>query len=618
MRSTHLFATAFACVLVSGCTTHLQSQKHAGSGIIHGLTYHLPEMHYDVEVRRVLTRCPEVPDRTHAAPTGQIEFDISATATPRTVAGPALAIDYQSLATWTKTTDFLVERYPSGILKSVNAKVDDRTSEVMTQAFKALVSVGKIAIGLPSGGATSTDGELNYFLACSSEVKQVLSALPGLKKSAKEKELALKKAAKALDDFEAAHKEVPRPNDVAAQATELVRAKLAAQQAFDDANGNLADAMKSITVVSRFTYVPGEMSPSRNRLNHDRHQRFIACIPDKEKQIEEAQSIPNDNEWVAGVYQSIADEAVDTPGAESIVQLRTRELFEDGSHKWLIHTLGPEMTPDCSASSHARWADADGRPSSDDTGAQARAAAHWDPSQFERLKDLRKVINELSTTDVLVTASALATSNVPDVLPDATQCSQKEEPHCGILYRTKVPSRLRICRSTESDGLSSPAGCLSKGLKDPAVLVTDDRPIPQLGRLASLALRNGPFANNELLAEFSEDGSLIKFGYKKPQAEAVAVGGTVNSGLDAVTSLITYANGAELRDLEDQKKLNDARVALLNSQKAMQQPSETTKLENEAGLLKARRELIEAEIALRKKQAELDAMNASGEAGTSE
>ncbi|MGY2169054.1 hypothetical protein [Pseudomonas gingeri] len=609
MRHLSTVIAVAACIVTAGCTTFLQSRKPAETGITQGAIYHLPELHYDVEVKRTLTRCPELPDQHHPQPAGKIEFQVSATATPRTVAGPEVVIDYESLSAFTKTTDFSLERYPSGILKSFNATVDDRTADVAQQAFKAIVSVGKIAIGLPNFSGVSEGGAPTYyFLACSAEARDTLGAIPDLRKSVRSQDAELKKATKALADFEAAHPESPREAGVEAQAAAYRRSKLQAQEALEAANEELAKSLSEITVISRFTYVPGQSSPGQNVLASQRKARFQACAG-------QPKSPPPVEPEVNGIYSSLADEVVGTTSPESIVQLRALHIDKNQNGRWLIHTLGPDLMLDCDDSivSKARWSDANGKPKSEDVeDAIASARATWAAGYGNALKEIEETTKRLQVTGVLVTTHSLSPAHT-SIIPGASeQCVATGDRQCGILYRTKMPGRLRICRFiSEGEDIANPEQCHGLSSSDPAVLFTDERSIPQLGHLASLGLRNGPFTNNELSASFSEDGTLIKMGYKKPRAEAVALGETINAGIDSVTALKLYSNGKELRDLGDQKALNDAQVALLNSQKALVQPREITSLENQAGLVKAQSALIDAQIQLRKKQAELDALNES-------
>lgn len=602
------FGTAIAvatCLTTASCTTDLQSHKPSPTGITQGASYHLPELHYDIEVKRTLTQCPILPDRHNPQAVGQIEFQTRATATPRTVAGQEVVIDFEALSAFTKITNFDLERYPSGILKSVNATVDDRTADVAKEAFKAIVSVGKLAIGLPSLEATETGvRQRNYFLACSVKASESVAAVPVLRKAAKEREAELEKATDALDGFNTDHPPSPHNGSQAAQAAKLARAQLLAKEALTAANEALAKTLNDITVVYRSTYVPGQTSAAPSVLASRHSARFNTC---REKPATAESTVPEIN----GVYSGLADATAGTTPPQSIVQLRSYSSDGKRSARWLVHTLGPDMTLDCDGSitAQARWSDASGKPTNVDA-EQASSAAKAIWKNTLALDEIQLVTRRLQGTAVLITANTLSSERKDLTLGASRTCTGEGDQRCGILYRTQLPGRLRICRfMSEQEGIANPQQCHAMSNTDPAVLFTDERSIPQMGHLASLGLHNGPFTNNELTASFSEDGSLIKMGYKKPRAEAVAVGETVNSGIDALTAIKLFSNTRELRDLANEKALTDAQVALLNSQKALVQPTEVTALENQASVVKARSALIDAQIQLHKKQAELEALN---------
>ncbi|MGY2400018.1 hypothetical protein [Pseudomonas sp. SDO5271_S396] len=555
-----------------------------------------------------MTQCPILADQHHPDAVGQIEFQTRATITPRTVAGQEVVIDVEALSAFTKITSFELERYPNGIIKSVNAKVDDRTADVAKEAFKAVVSIGKIAIGLPTPSATSAGlTRRSYFLACSVGASAQVAAMPALRQAVKDRDAAFTQADEALKAFNQKHPVATRKGPLVNQAAQLERAQMLAKESQAAAGEALTKALDDITVVSRFTYVPGQTSTDRPVLAARHAQGFKVCRGEKP-------ATPAASE-INGVYNSLVDAVSGTTSPQSIVQLRSLSSDRTGKSRWLVHTLGPDLTFDCNQAvkAQARWSDGTGQPGAAERAEIAAAVqAVWENPIA--LDEISSTIKRLQATDVLITAHTLSSARAPLALGATPTCTADGNQRCGILYRTPLPARLRICRYlSDTQGIPNPEQCHALSSTDPAVLVTDERPIPQLGHLASLGLRNGPFTNNELSASFNEDGSLITMSYKKPRAEAVAIGETVNSGLDAVTAIKLYSNGRELRELADDKAVADAQVALLNARKALVQPREITTLENQASLLKAQGALIDAQIQLHKKQAELDALNASTE-----
>lgn len=149
-------------------------------------------------------------------------------------------------------------------------------------------------------------------------------------------------------------------------------------------------------------------------------------------------------------------------------------------------------------------------------------------------------------------------------------------------------------------------------------------------------MKNGPFANNTLSAEFAEDGHIVKFSYKKPVAEAVALAGAINESASGVSELVAYENGRALRELQSEKALNEAKLATQGSRDALTptelaqlqrqkevidaqialrtsqtnlQPSQVTEVNNQASLVEAQIKLLEKQIDLKKKEKELEALD---------
>ncbi|WP_188823727.1 hypothetical protein [Novosphingobium indicum] len=495
------------------------------------------------------------------------------------MAGEEIAISYAALADHFKISDFSMERYPNGILKSVNVTVDDRTADVASEAFKSIVSIGKIAIGLPPD-VTTKDGapppQIAAYVACTDEARKALESLPGLRKTVRERDAAVKAATKAVADYVKEHSEEKPPADVVKETARLARVEREAQEALDAANKALAATQTKITLVSRFLFVP---------------QQGISSQVDM-LALADAETKPN-----------------------ALLTLHTRETLDDGTERWLRYPLGPRLTFDEVHGEQAEWVEpAKTNVEADKKLARDKAGFFWTIDGEARRDGVGTAIAKLAFADALVASGPLRANAVPSGMASATACGAEGSQRCGIIYRTQGPGRLRVCAAGADGALPDAVRCLGIATADARVLFTDERGVPQLGGLGSLGLTNRPFSNNILTAEFGEDGNLIKVGYKKPRAEAVAIGQSVNGGLDALSTLVAYERGWELRELGEEKALNDARAAAIASALPLQQPSEQTKIENATKLIEAERLRVEAQIELRKKQIELEALESTEEA----
>lgn len=558
-------------LLLSGCTTFLETSKPA-TGISKGFSYELPRLAYDAEVKRTLTRCPDSADQ-------QIRFDVTATAANRLGPGEVVVVDYMAAANGLKTTDFGMTKHPNGMLKTVNLTIDERTADFIKEGVKAAVGIGKIAIGLPGGGAVAAnpkyDGPVAY-LRCSGAARTSLLALPGLKAKIKPAEEASKEAAKAYEELLTASKNgKPAPAKDLAAAAKLARDKAdvleKAKKAHDEETAKLV-------------------------LLH----RLPLDLPDGGRdeilKLEAARDAKPQPASLFEIYYPT------TPGRHFLIPLTA--------------TLQPDVAK----------ATPVGYPAGDaaiETDLAKLAAANY-----------TTILSQLGLANVAVSAYPLGASKAADDLPNSESCA-KDAGGCGVLYRTAASGRMRICSGASGDPATAIAACRARITGDPAILFHEERLVPQFGQLMSLPLKNGPFMNNTLAASFTEDGRVTDFSYKKPTAEAVAALASVNEGIGGVTELITYKNGRELQRLKDKKavldqqlankdvtdKLTTSELEALKDQKdlveqqilladanarAQPKPAEVTQTENEVLLLDARINKAKKDLELKKLLKEIE------------
>lgn len=568
-------------LLLSGCTTFLETSKPS-TGISKGYSYELPRLAYDAEVKRTLTRCPDGADQ-------QIRFDVTATAASRLTPGEVVVVDYMAAANGMKTTDFGMTKHPNGMLKSVNLTVDDRTADVVKEGVKAVVGIGKIAIGLPGGGAVASgkyDGPVAY-LRCSTAARKSLLSLPELKAKIKPAEDASKEAAKAYDDLLTASK-TGKP----ATAEKLAALAKSAR--------DKADALEK-------TKKAHDDEAAKLVLLH----RVSLDLPDAGR-----------NEILT---LDAARDAKPQPAALFEVYYPTTP----GRH--FLIPLSSSLKPDV----------AKGVPVGYPSGTAGDQAAEADRAKLEAV-NYDNLLSQLGLANVAATAYALGKMNEAGDLPGADVCA-KDSADCGVLYRTAAPGRMRLCSGASGVAATAFATCQGRITGDPAILYHEEKLVPQFGRLMSLPLKNGPFTNNTLAAQFTEDGRVMDFSYKKPTAEAVAALASVNEGIGGVTQLITYSNGRELQRLTDKKAILDAQLAnqevtdklttseleALKEQKdlveqqillvdantrALPKPSEITQIDNEVLLMDAQIRKAKKELELKKALKEITDLDKSEDA----
>lgn len=530
-----------------GCTTQLETQKIATSSgaITEGVTYQLPRLIYTVDVTRTLATCG-----TSDTP---LQFDIASKASSSIVADEPVVISYTELANAMKTTDFSLELYPSGVLKSVNATIEDRTAAIATEGFKAAASIAKMVIGLPPAAGPGVAAR-NY-LTCTPAAEKLLASLPALRAIAKSAEASEKAAAKTVSDFEEANKGSPLSEAKIAELKKLSDAKSAATVAKTAANKALSETGASLTLLSQVQFTP---------------EVGTTALANTLVQARDGKAKPED-----------------------LLELR----FEVQHGEWFAIPLNDRLEPDVT---RARWID---------------EKIKADLTHYAQvMSDLpsQALLEQLRNADVVITSQPLnKESGATNGLAAATTC-QTGGSACGVLYRTRAPARLRICTRGDLDTLPTPDRCQALAGASKALLFSEDKAIPQLGHLMSLPLRNRLLENNSLSAEFAEDGGLVKFSYRKPKAKAEVALQTVNSGLTSLADVIAFEKGSELRALQEQKAIAEARLGLVNANKPLQ-PSEVTALNNEGSLLQAQIDKTQKQIDLIKKKRELDALLQTGD-----
>ena len=139
------FCGALIVGAVTGCQTQLEvaSLNANDTSPALGFNYSLPFVQYDIVISRRLS-CGE-PGGVRIA-----EVTTAVTATPVFSRDPSqtYAIDYTSLSSWAKTSDFKLERHSNGMLKTIGASSEDRTAQILTNIATTAIKVATTAAGL--------------------------------------------------------------------------------------------------------------------------------------------------------------------------------------------------------------------------------------------------------------------------------------------------------------------------------------------------------------------------------------------------------------------------------------------------------------------------------------
>lgn len=188
-------------------------------------------------------------------------------------------------------------------------------------------------------------------------------------------------------------------------------------------------------------------------------------------------------------------------------------------------------------------------------------------------------------------------------LSSSLKSNKKPTTGKGIYYRIPVESLLSICIVNIC------------GADNSLLQKTVRTSIPQLGPVAILPFENKAFQNNYLEAKFTQLGSLSSLAFKSKKSAAEGLSKSlskIGAELPAIRQSLLNAEIVELersvKELEQQKLLNDARDALLPTEPSS--PSPTAELDALEVLVQAETDLLLAEIALREAEIRLNELNA--------
>ncbi|GAA5069801.1 hypothetical protein [Lysobacter panacisoli] len=184
-------------LLVGGCSTKLHSNLiDAGTPPGPGVLYTLPRATFDAEVTFLVVGCER------KAGLDVLKYEIGA-GTVRQYLTPdpteTYRIPYNELSAPTKVTSVDIAMYPTGMIKSINSEVDDRTSQVMSAVAGTFLNLAKAyatTITPMSGSAAPGNCDTNLEQTLAARRKLLYTDLP----KAKADDETLRAAQKKVDD----------------------------------------------------------------------------------------------------------------------------------------------------------------------------------------------------------------------------------------------------------------------------------------------------------------------------------------------------------------------------------------------------------------------------------
>lgn len=524
----------FTAILLSACTTQLSGIKKSGSnadslsGVSDGFVYYLPTKVIEVEVDFEIQDCVTV-DNSNVP---ELVYNIRPVFTERLVAdsNQRYVVDYESLSALTKVTNSNFKIYPHGMLESINADAVDKSANIGLNIIDAGFSVARGALvgGITSPQMVSLAGMAQDEKLIKNKNKTpadrkkliLLGDDPELKRY---KELEhnnyqcnqdLSKLIKSLRDDETAYK-LEIANDTK---------RAIAEENFEKAKKALVVARADVGYFTDNPSTKIELSKAQMVLNQKQ-----ALAEDAKKQID-------------SLAQSKTSELLENISkTKKKLTFKSSSVFEASSlDKSLIISVGAESIQkfyDKAASDKIK----------------AECNGNLNNKGFECVKNWPFVSINLTSL-----------SKETSVLKDENLKVSKSEIRPGLYYRQPLDARITVCNPTCN------LEDIKAGGSTVNLLYQRITQLPQLGQLAKLTLKNQPFDDNLISANFSEMGGLTTLTFNTKSAADNAAEGAAKAGesyRSFVSNLISDARTERnlirtenIEALENKQKLNELNI----------------------------------------------------------
>jgi hypothetical protein len=145
-------------VVLGACTTSLKTEHVSVNGEPKpGILYNLPMAAFDVEAKFLITSCI-----INSNDLAQISYRLSDATIQHKLAPDSLEtyrLDYGLLNSALKTTTVSITMHPNGMIKAVNADVDDRTAQVVTSLAGTVLNIYKASTlsFVPNAGGSAKE-----------------------------------------------------------------------------------------------------------------------------------------------------------------------------------------------------------------------------------------------------------------------------------------------------------------------------------------------------------------------------------------------------------------------------------------------------------------------------
>lgn len=251
MRTPFLCFSLSAVILISGCSTTLESSPLMSNGKREGIAYVLPFTQWTITSTWRLDYCPDPDDLTlKDGKDAAIALKVEAVAQSEDDGKLAFIVNPQDLQSLTSITTFGV-RWHEGrnTLAAINVSGEDRSAQIVGNVAKTAVKVFSLTAGSPTGSVLAPSSARAATVLCQENAAKALDAAEKAKAVLQVRKSALKKA---NADLVAIAKKADAVGDAIDDSTKLALstafdAVVKASLALEGAEEDLIEATKKIS-----------------------------------------------------------------------------------------------------------------------------------------------------------------------------------------------------------------------------------------------------------------------------------------------------------------------------------------------------------------------------------
>lgn len=268
-----VFGGVVACAVwgLAGCTElSVTPSELAEIKPTKGIQYGLPYVSYNLTITRRLTGCTE---STYEVETSVVVAKENFELDTKQI----YEIDYESLSSWFKTSEFSIERHPNLMIKKLGVSSTDQTGAIIVDTVTAVGKVATTIAGVPGGSKGSPTGRV-----CKPEIESLVREIKHLTERTKVIEEDLRKATARHETLRDTLSLFKPDSSLFPQTLASAREVRSQQERLNAATAAAAKAMKKVTDIQTMRWpTAGDMLRGRAvGAEREKVQSWLTVVPD--------------------------------------------------------------------------------------------------------------------------------------------------------------------------------------------------------------------------------------------------------------------------------------------------------------------------------------------------